>query len=399
MKSNELLDDYVKSMAPFLYLPNCGNLGDLLIAEGARQYFKRLQVEWSEYDEKNVPEHYNLVFAGGAKITNEWGPNSKELKILADKKIDTCLVLPHSINGPNDFLSALDERYVLVCREQTSLDYCKEHARGVRATPLCDDMAIALDLEQVERDCVDLSTLTMSDLTYWEDRTAFRILKEGFADDLRTRVYNSSVASEINGEVKRIAFLMRKDKEKAAMYQAEHTFDISAAWSTMGRKMKFNANILKAFSDALKVADVVVTDRLHVAIMAWHSGREVYMLDNSYKKLSGVYKKSLSTEKRVHLLSDGLFTPELDAAWVKLYGKYQSQQQMELLKNVDAALKKHEEEVMKVLSLPELRRQRCRYRLKAFFSRGKRREKYKELLRAVNTELNEAKKVMTKKSE
>lgn len=396
MNNKDQLENLVKGMAPFVYLPNCGNLGDLLIAEGARQYFKRLQVEWSEYDEKNVPDHYNLVFAGGAKVTNEWGPGSKELKILADRRIDNCLILPHSINGPREFLAELDERYVLVCREKTSLAFCKEHAPGVRSIPLCDDMAIALDLEQVERDCVDLSALTMSDLTYWEDRTAFRILNEGFADDLRTRVYRSSVASEINGEVKRVAFLMRKDKEKAAMYQTEHTFDISSAWSTMGRKMRFNANILKAFSDALKVADVVVTDRLHVAIMAWHSGREVYMLDNSYKKLSGVYEQSLISEKRVHLLRDGFFTPELDAAWAKLLGNYQLQLQKEVLTDVAETLKKLERDVLVVSSRPELRRLRCLYRFKAFFSWGKRRAKYKAKIQTLDSQLKEIKEIMEK---
>ena len=92
----------------------------------------------------------------------------------------------------------------------------------------------------------------------------------------------------------------------------------SVAWDTSGRKMRYNGNMLLAFADAVRQVDAVVTDRLHVAIMCWKAGVEVYMLDNSYHKLSGVYRKSLSNEPSVHLLATGRFTPELERAWKRL---------------------------------------------------------------------------------
>ena len=65
--------------------------------------------------------------------------------------------------------------------------------------------------------------------------------------------------------------------------------------------------------------DVVVTDRLHVAIMAMHVGKEVYMLDNDYGKLSGVYELSLQNRANVHLLPpDEPWPMELQRAWKKL---------------------------------------------------------------------------------
>ena len=111
---------------------------------------------------------------------------------------------------------------------------------------------------------------------------------------------------------------MRNDSEKDVPYRSPFTYDISVAWNTSGRKMRYNANMLLAFADAVRQADVVVTDRLHVAIMCWKAGVEVYMLDNSYRKLSGVYRKSLGNEPSVHLLADGRFTPELERAWMRL---------------------------------------------------------------------------------
>ncbi len=72
-------------------------------------------------------------------------------------------------------------------------------------------------------------------------------------------------------------------------------------------------------ADCLSVPDVVVTDRLHVAIMAMHMGKDVYMLDNDYGKLSGVYEVSLKNRTNVHLILPGEPWPEeLTTAWERL---------------------------------------------------------------------------------
>ena len=367
-------------MAPFVYLNNLGNLGDLLIAEGTRQRFAKLKVEWREYDENNLPDTFNLVFAGGAKITKEWGTASKELPLLTDKKINRCLILPHSINGADDFLANLDARYVLALREKYSLAYCREHALKVAEMHLFDDMAINLDMEQVKRECVDLSSVRMQDLSSDEEKKAFKMLQNGFADKLKSGVRSSTVSSLLGNEMKRIAFLMRQDKEAAGLYPASHTFDISSVWYTTGKAMRFNTNILLAFSDAMKEADVIVTDRLHVAIMAWHSGREVYMLDNSYKKLSGVYEQSLSGESKVHLIREGVFPWDLDIAWTKLF----------IFKHIQRQNKKLDElEHKLMLSLFEKKyKTRYRYcRLMSLLSWGKKKARYEEQRRQLATKL------------
>ena len=48
----------------------------------------------------------------------------------------------------------------------------------------------------------------------------------------------------------------------------------------------------------------IVTDRLHVSIAAALMNKEVYMLDNSYGKLSAVYQHSLKNCPRVHLCTE-----------------------------------------------------------------------------------------------
>jgi len=366
------MEEYLKSLAPFVYLPNIGNLGDLLIAEATRQYFRQIGVEYREYNSAHLPDKYNLVFAGGGKITNEWLSCGPERFALVSAGIKQCVVLPHSINGPNEFLQVLDSRYVLICRERNSYEHCKRHAPHVGQVLLKDDMAIGLDMKQVEEECADLSQVKESELLNEEEKRAFRLLQNGFAEKLKRRVRESSVVSAVGGEYKRIAFLLRRDREKASLYSSDYAFDISLAWGTSGRAMRFNANLLHAFSEALKEADVIVTDRLHCAIMSWHSGRETYMLDNSYKKLSGVYAQSLADEPNVHLLDGGRLTPELEYAWDLFTLKKMQEEQCKILYAINAS---------------RLRRRLYVYRVLKELTWGKLRRKIKDEYKALKSQV------------
>ena len=56
------------------------------------------------------------------------------------------------------------------------------------------------------------------------------------------------------------------------------------------------------FFSAVDCADIIVTDRLHVGISAALLNKEVFLFDNNYGKVSGVYELSMKSMKNVHLL-------------------------------------------------------------------------------------------------
>ena len=58
----------------------------------------------------------------------------------------------------------------------------------------------------------------------------------------------------------------------------------------------------RLFLAAIAKTDIVVTDRLHIGICGALAGKEVYLLDNNYGKLSNVYKKSMGGMANVHLV-------------------------------------------------------------------------------------------------
>lgn len=54
---------------------------------------------------------------------------------------------------------------------------------------------------------------------------------------------------------------------------------------------------------AVDSVNAVVTDRLHVGIASILMGKQTYLMDNSYKKVSNVYNNTLKDNKLVKLVS------------------------------------------------------------------------------------------------
>ena len=100
---------------------------------------------------------------------------------------------------------------------------------------------------------------------------------------------------------------MRVDRESAGKYKT----DLDVSDITYG--MHYDKRDWIDFCTGLMLAvvnraDVVVTDRLHVAIAGLLTGKEVYMLDNTYGKLSAVYEHSMKQFTNVHFCTE---MPEL----------------------------------------------------------------------------------------
>ena len=59
----------------------------------------------------------------------------------------------------------------------------------------------------------------------------------------------------------------------------------------------------KLFMQAIDSVEVVVTDRLHVGLVAALLGKRVFLFDNSYGKVSGIFEQSLRYFENVKILN------------------------------------------------------------------------------------------------
>lgn len=311
---SECLAETLRDLGPFYFWQNDGNVGDYIIAEATRQMCRRTGLVWLPYNPENPPQgEYSLVYSGGGRFVPYWGGVELRKEHLTRPQVRRCVILPHSINGVDDFVQALDERHTVFCRERKTLAYCTGLNKKAQFV-LAHDVGIFLQLDQVK----SLSSLTPPmDEEGEEARRIFELLTGAAASHARFRVSRAIVQSPETG--RKVAFFLREDGEKGNDFSAIWSYDLSGLWAGTCNENSCSGPLLMFMAELASYADVVVTDRLHVAIMAMHVGKEVYMLDNDYGKLSGVYEVSLKDRANVHLLPPGEPWPvELQRAWSKL---------------------------------------------------------------------------------
>lgn len=251
----------------FTYIPNSGNLGDMLIAKATLDFFGANNIRYKMFSD--VPDDV-LVYGGGGQWTSDYKQHwLKWLDLF--KQASRIVILPSSFNNCPELIDVLDERFVVFCREQKSYDYLM--SAGTKAKIILDhDMAL-------------------------------RMTKQALRG--RVRVYGRSNRRALDSVKNAIEFprtvikLMRTDCESACGYDTD--LDLSAvrygAATSSAHHIDFCAKLMLM---AVDCADAIITDRLHVGIAAALMGKEVYLLDNTYGKLSGVYQHSLKSNPHIH---------------------------------------------------------------------------------------------------
>ena len=261
-------------LGKFSYIPNPGNAGDMLIAAATLGFFDKYKLPFQMYKKNGCLDA--VVYGGGGIWTADYKRDwIKHLEIL--KKAKQIVILPSSFNNCPELIDALDERFVVFCREKRSFEYMVAANTGAKII-LDHDMAFRMTTKQFKK-------------TYK--------LSDKMIDTLNNIKW---------GEIPRTAMFMRADRESAGKYKTDLDVSELAVGYSLTMKPKWINFCAQLMLGVVNQADVVVTDRLHVAIASLLAGKTVYMLDNTYGKLSAVYNHSMTQLKNVHFCTE---MPEL----------------------------------------------------------------------------------------
>ena len=265
--NDENLIQVLKSLGRFRYIPNPGNLGDGLIANATYQFFEEYDLISMMTDDESCG---NIVYGGGGIWIGELYVNSYIAMLEIFKKANKVVILPSSVYACPAFVDVLDDRFIVFCREKQTYQYLKE--QNTKAVIYLDhDMALRTR------------------------RSAFKFsLSSNYHYVNKTKCVIEKIA-----KIGAVAKLLREDIERLHCINSD--FDLSAVFYP-----HMNRNECK-FATALALCavdyfDIIITDRLHIGIAAALMGKEVYLMDNNYKKISSVYFHSLKSQKNIHLV-------------------------------------------------------------------------------------------------
>lgn len=267
----------LQSLGTFKYLPNHGNLGDLLIDVATRQLMSLYNLPLSH------AECSHVVYGGGGRFVPFYGSLEKLQECLTHPGIERCVILPHSFYEVDSFVKSLDERHIVFCREARSLEYCCSLNSRSQFLP-AHDMSIHLNPIKLrkENECHEESYLR---------------------EKLRIAINQSSFSTTVEGKPCIAGYFPRLGVESAIDAKCRWGQDLSELWIGYGAGSSEHIAHILALLDELSVLDVVITDRLHMGIAALFAGCQVCFFDNNYGKISGVYQQTFRQHPRMALFS------------------------------------------------------------------------------------------------
>lgn len=294
----------INELGHFYFLPNKGNLGDIVIASSEYQYFDANKFDYEVYDclnQERYDKSFNFVYGGGGIWHKFYQHDYQEiLEIFRNPLLKKCVVLPSSFYDCEDVINTFDERFTVFCREKQSYDYCKS-LNSKAEFILADDMVIGSDFDMYKSNFYDSELVR----NFINSADSSNILKYTFLYKkyLNDRERALKKLKTINNY--EVGYLLREDKEKIVNILSEdiQTIDASSYLGGFGCDKSYAYLCSKLFLEIIDKFDIIVTDRLHVGICATKLGKQVLLLDNSYKKLSEVYNYSLNKFKNVQLSS------------------------------------------------------------------------------------------------
>ena len=296
---NEMIKNILSQVPHFYFLPNRGNLGDVVIATSEYQFFNDNNYNYTVMDTQNIPQDdFTLVYGGGGLWTKYYD-FSNVTDIFKLKNIKKIIILPSSFNECDNLFDVVDERFTIFCREEKSYNYCLSKNKKAEFI-LSNDMALGLNIDfykNLNKKCVKNIDSNLVKDVYNKLYLPYKNIFKFIPDIFKNITYKSNKA---------IGYFLRHDVESKndwSNFDIKLNEDLSQILGSYCIDSSFSVILTKIFLSMIDTVDIVVTDRLHVGICGYLLNKEVILIDNSYGKLSSVYNYSLESYKNVHLIS------------------------------------------------------------------------------------------------
>lgn len=264
--NSQLLEE-LRKLDNIVYLPNPGNLGDCLISQATYDFFESNGIKYQIY---TGGEAKTIVYGGGGIWAGDLYSKTYATRLKILKEAERVVILPSSIRDCPDLVHILDKRFVVFCREKESYDYLLSQNTSAKII-LDHDMAVRLSPKTLS------TPMTIS------------------AEQRSLLIRMSPILRRINSA----AQFLRTDDEKNNSYESHYDLSLAFGSREMNKNDTRFATVLMLL--VVDLFETIITDRLHVGIAGALMGKEVYLLDNTYRKISGVYKQTLCKYPSIHM--------------------------------------------------------------------------------------------------
>ena len=243
-----LLQKYIDTKTEVVWVPNYGNGGDALIAQGTKDFFNKIGLKYQIGGGGETYKNRVLMYGGGGNIVGTY--MNGESFIRKNLKQNTIIILPHTIKDVDEMLSMFKPTDIVITRELKSYNYVMSVIPHKNNVYLSKDMAFYIDMKKMP--------------TPRKGR--------GHLNFFRTDV-----------------------EKKKGFHNPANNVDLSNKinYDPTMRDLKKVHRTTYEFLEEINKHETVSTNRLHGGIGSYLMKKNVVLHDNSYGKNKAVYDYSL----------------------------------------------------------------------------------------------------------
>lgn len=230
------------------FFPKSGNAGDGLITHATYELFERFNISYTAYHQSETALDGPVLIGGGGNLVE--GRYTDVAELIQRHSPLKIVLLPHTVVGYADILARTHDNLTLFLRDPVS------HA-----------LALANGAKEA-------NTFLSHDLAFFLEPDHFA----GF-----------------QGGGKGVLHALRQDGESTgALPIGPDNLDLSLSWNgDIWTDRKFCRASTESLASYIAQFDSVLTDRLHISILASMLGKRVTLLPNAYFKNRAIYEHSM----------------------------------------------------------------------------------------------------------
>lgn len=288
-------------------LPYYTNIGDTLIWEGELSFLKKVPYRclgvcgWDEYPTTPVPKHAIILITGGGYFGDLWRKAWENvMKGIQYNKENKIIILPASIFYEDPILLEKDACYLsdfknltICARDKVSYSIVQQYFRN--EVLLVPDMAFCITPDYLQRWVKPSSNKTLY-LKRVDKELAYTDIS---IPEMEIEVHDWPTMEFMTNREKWFARIVsRIDRLRCFMPFLEKPLKFFKDWMYYHYYRQMMTSRGVSFISSYKN---VYTTRLHVMILSVILGKEVFIIDNTYGKLSSFYHTWLEDCKDVTL--------------------------------------------------------------------------------------------------
>lgn len=247
------------------FLPNWGNIGDMLIFASTQQILSDLNIRMKIVNNRDDCENDILFVSGGGNLIEAYFTMFSSLADLHDRYKLIC-ILPHTIYNKRIFEIFVQSgaEWIILCRDLVSYNFLLSAASSKQKIFLCHDTAFYYNYRNWEKK---------------GDGVLFAFRTDGERSKISIPATNLDISTEIKVD----------------------GYSLSYDYWNMNNWREF----LEKFLEIISRHEEIHTNRLHVAIAGTMLSKRILFYPNSYFKNEAVYYYSLKKFKNINWLGRG----------------------------------------------------------------------------------------------